>query len=42
MEFTECYCGSDTTKAIGAVALDHADSWEQFTTYHLSDNGVIH
>ena len=42
MEFTECYCGSGTTKATGAVTLDHADTWGQFTTYHLSNNGVIH
>ena len=42
MEFTECYCGSGTTKATGAVTLDHADTWGQFTIYHLSNNGVIH
>ena len=42
MEFTECYCGSGTTKSTGAVTLDHADTWGQFTIYHLSNNGVIH
>ena len=42
MEFTECYCGSGTTKATGAITLDHSDSWGQFTVYHLSNNGVIH
>lgn len=41
MEFIECYCGSGTTKATGAVTLDHADSWGQFTVYQLNQNGVI-
>ena len=41
MEFTECYCGSGTTKATGDVTLDHADSWGQFAIYHLNQSGVV-
>lgn len=41
MEFTECYCGSGSTKATGEIALDHSGTWGQFTIYHLNQSGVV-
>jgi hypothetical protein len=41
MEFTDCYCGSGTSKATGDITLDHADSWGQFAIYHLNQSGVV-
>jgi len=41
MEFMECFCGSGTTKATGAVTLDHSDSWGQFAIYHLNQDGPV-
>lgn len=42
MEFTEAECGSGTTSATGQVKLEMEDSWGQFTTYHVTHEGVVH
>lgn len=41
MEFTKVECGSGTTRATGAVKLDHADSWGQFSIYHFTQDGIV-
>lgn len=41
VEFTEVECGSGTTRSTGAVKLDFADTWGQFSTYHFTQDGIV-